>query len=159
MRRHPTDGVAGAKPRIPKRRLRKVITEDDRTIEDLNSQYLTHRNLQMAAKAAMAQREAALRDGTLHESAKCERIVGHYLVLMRQRLLWIPKRVRARFRDPDLVDFVQSEVYGALTELSELPEAVASGRVIDYQHDPDMPAGGNGHGETEMIRRASRRGV
>jgi hypothetical protein len=74
-------------------------------------------------------------------------------------LLWIPNRVRARFRDPDLVDFVQSEVYGALTELSELPEAVASGRVIDYQHDPDMPAGGNGHGETEMIRRASRRGV
>jgi hypothetical protein len=48
--------------------LRKVITEDDRTIEDLNRQYLTHRNLQMAAKAAMAQREAAL--GTTIKGAR-----------------------------------------------------------------------------------------
>jgi hypothetical protein len=128
----------------------------------LNREYLTHRNAQMKARAEMAAREAALRDGTLHESKRCEQIVGHYLTLMRQRLLWIPARVRAQWRQPDLTEFVRDEIYSALTELSELPEAVATGRVTDYVIDPIMPNGGDGNGngdavEPGMIRRASRK--
>jgi phage terminase Nu1 subunit (DNA packaging protein) len=153
MRRHPHQGVKGAKPR-----LRKVLTEDDGVVEDLNRQYLLARNLQMAAKARMAEREAAIRDGTLIDAKRATATLAHFLVLFRQRLLWVPSRVRARFRDPDLVDFIRDEIYAALTELSELPEAVAAGRVVDYVNDPTMPNGGNGDAdEPTMIRRTSRR--
>jgi enterochelin esterase-like enzyme len=146
MRRHPTQGVKGAKPR-----LRKVHNADDAVVENLNREYLTHRNAQMKARAEMAAREAALRDGTLHESKRCEQIVGHYLTLMRQRLLWIPARVRAQWRQPDLTEFVRDEIYSALTELSELPEAVATGRVTDYVIDPIMPNGGDGNGNGDAV--------
>jgi hypothetical protein len=164
MRRPPTQGIKGAKPRIPKpqktkRRLRKVHDADDREIENLNRAYLLARNEQMQAKARVAQREARLSDGELIEVSKCRAVVEHYLILMRQRLWWLPNRVRARFRNhPDFADYIDQEIRGALEELSELPRAVASGRVIDYQSDPELKdrGNGNGDGDDELTRRSRR---
>jgi hypothetical protein len=42
-----------------------------------------------------------------------------------------------------------------LIELSELPEAVVSGRITDYQHDPTMP-NGNGNGDDAIIADAAK---
>jgi hypothetical protein len=103
----------------------------------------------------MAEREAAIRDGTLIDAKRATATLAHFLVLFRQRVLWIPSRTRARFRDPDLVDFIRNEVHAALEELSELPDAVASGRVTDYQHDPTMPDG-NGNGDDAVIADAAK---
>jgi hypothetical protein len=152
VRRHATQGVKGAKPR-----LRKVITESDGEIERLNRSYLEARNIQMQARATMAQREAALRDGALIDAKRAEAVLAHFLTLFRQRLLWIPARVRAQFQNADVAEFVNHEIRAALEELSELPKAVASGRIDNFERDPTMPDG-NGHAdEPSMIRRTSRR--
>ena len=139
------------------KRLRKVHDENDAKVEALNHEYLTHRNAMMEARAAIARREAGLHDGTLHEARKCEAIVGHYLILMRQRLLWIPNRVRARFKQTDLVDFISNEIDAALNELADLPEAVASGRVVSYARDPESVEGNGNWHELTMTRKVSKR--
>ena len=102
----------------------------------------------MSAKAAMATREAQLRSGELIDARRATATLAHFLVLFRQRLLWVPSRVRARYRDPDLVDFIRDEIGAALNELSELPGSIVTGVITDYQHDPTMP-NGNGNGDDD----------
>ena len=48
----------------------------------------------MKARAEMATREAALRDGQLIDANHAKAVLAHFLVLFRQRLLWIPNRTR-----------------------------------------------------------------
>jgi CRP-like cAMP-binding protein len=78
--------LAVPKPRM--KRLRKVRTDDDRTVEQLNREYLESRNLQMKAKARIADRDARLDDGELHEARKCNAIIAHFVLLEGEISLW-----------------------------------------------------------------------
>jgi hypothetical protein len=58
MPRHPVDGIAGSKPRVPAEKGNGKVSKAELT--QLNREYLVARNAQMAAKAAMSQMEAKI---------------------------------------------------------------------------------------------------
>jgi hypothetical protein len=88
MHRHPTQGIKGAKPRLPKTN-DKLPTKAE--ISRLSKEYLEVRNVQMRAKAFMAETNAAARRDELIEKRLVEQQAAYLLVAMRQKILNIPQ--------------------------------------------------------------------
>lgn len=96
-------------------------------------------NAQMQAKAQLAQQAALLRAGQLIEAEDASKVVAHYLTVLGKRLLQLPNRFRINFgRDNNhqpMAEWLEDEIYSALEEVSELPEAVRRGKVFDVDGD------------------------
>jgi hypothetical protein len=78
MHRHPTKGIKGAKPRLPKTN-GKLRTKAE--ISRLSKEYLEVRNVQMRAKAFIAETNAA---------ARCDELIEKRLV--EQQAAYLPSR-------------------------------------------------------------------
>ena len=86
MSQHPTQGVAGSKPRLAK------IGGDGKPtnkaeMQRLSREYLTHRNRQMEAKAFLAETEAQRRRGELLDKRRIAAQIGDVFVALRQAIL------------------------------------------------------------------------
>ena len=83
MHKHPTDGVAGAKPRVP-----GEVSQAE--LSALNHEYLEARNRQMASKAAVVEMALAERQGTLISKRMAKLEVSFILNSFRQRVMAEP---------------------------------------------------------------------
>ena len=91
MSQHPTQGVAGSKPRLT-----KIAGNGQPTnkveMQRLSREYLTHRNRQMEAKAFLAETEAQRRRGELLDKRRIAAQIGDVFVALRQAILNFPPR-------------------------------------------------------------------
>ena len=86
MPQHPTQGVAGSKPRLAKIGGNGQPT-NKAEMQRLSREYLTHRNRQMEAKAFLAETEAQRRRGELLDKRRIAAQIGDVFVALRQAIL------------------------------------------------------------------------
>jgi hypothetical protein len=127
MSQHPTQGVAGSKPRLPKIG-GNGQPSNKAEMQRLSREYLTHRNRQMEAKAFLAETEAQRRRGELLDKARIQRQLADIIVALRQSILNFSPRYASRtvgLPDEHTARQILTEASREfLTELSELPEKV-----------------------------------
>jgi hypothetical protein len=90
MARHPTQGVEGAKPRIPAGATPNGSPASKEEFAKLSEEYLRTRNLQMGAKAAVAAMELQRRRGELIPRRMAGLEAAFLLTAFRQNLLGSP---------------------------------------------------------------------
>lgn len=121
--REPVQGVKGAKAKL---RLPKIPRqpETSETVE-LGEEYLRKRNKILELKLKRESMLLGFDRGQLVERALVERQLGFLLVAMRQKLLPIPTKLRARFGperfNREMYELTNLFIAEALTEISELP--------------------------------------
>ena len=86
MSQHPTQGVAGSKPRLAKIS-GNGQPSNKAEMQRLSREYLTHRNRQMEAKAFLAETEAQRRRGELLDKSRIAAQIGDVFVALRQAIL------------------------------------------------------------------------
>ena len=133
MSQHPTQGVAGSKPRLAKIE-GNGQPSNKAEMQRLSREYLAHRNRQMEAKAFLVETEAQRRRGELLDKARIQRQLADILVALRQSILNFSPRYAFRMvglPDEHTARQILTEASREfLTELSELPEKV-------FQHERD----------------------
>ena len=105
MRRPPTQGVAGAKPRLAKAEQNGEVSKE--TLAKLSEEYLRTRNEQMRAKAAVAQMEVERRRGMLIDKRWARDTLSYISVCFRQRTLLAPRLISRRLVTLALIDPAQ----------------------------------------------------
>jgi hypothetical protein len=129
---HPTLGVAGAKPRLPKAESNGEPASKAE-LARLSQEYLRSRNLQMAAKTAVAQMELERRRAELIPKKAVKDMIGYTLVCFRQRTLLSYRNIAQRLRNLNLIAaenehtislVIQEEARSLLNELGRMSEAV-----------------------------------
>ena len=95
MSQHPTQGVAGSKPRLTKIGGNGQPT-NKAEMQRLSREYLTHRNRQMEAKAFLAETEAQRRRGELLDKRRIAAQIGDVFVALRQAILNFAPRYASR---------------------------------------------------------------
>jgi hypothetical protein len=134
MHRHPTQGIKGAKPRLPK-------TNGKAEISRLSKEYLEVRNVQMRAKAFMAETTAAARRDELIEKRLVEQQAAYLLVAMRQKILNIPQAWARRMLG--LTDAAQASrvlkelAISLLNDLKDLPAKVTDPHWLEKVEEKD----------------------
>jgi hypothetical protein len=135
MHRHPTQGVKGAKPRLPK-------TNGKPTKAEISRQYLEVRNVQMRAKAFMAETAAAERRGELIEKRLVEKQAAYLLVALRQKILNLPQTYARRM--VGLKDAAQASkmlremAISVLNEIKDLPSKVVDRNWLEKVEEGDV---------------------
>jgi hypothetical protein len=134
MSQHPTQGVAGSKPRLAKIG-GNGQPSNKAEMQRLSREYLTHRNRQMEAKAFLAETEAQRRRGELLDKRRIAAQIGDVFVAFRAAVLNLPARYSSRMvglADEHAARQVLTEASREfLTALSGLsPEKV-------FQHEED----------------------
>jgi hypothetical protein len=144
MPRHPVDGIAGSKPRVPAEKGNGKVSKAELT--QLNREYLVARNAQMAAKAAMSQMEANRARGELISLRLARLQLSYLLTIFRQRTLavpavWSPRCVGL----PDThaaAQVLRAAALSLLEELQELPARVTDPDWLQHVADNDEQAEG-----------------
>jgi hypothetical protein len=134
MSQHPTQGVAGSKPRLLK------IEGNGRPsnkaeMQRLSREYLALRNRQMEAKAFLAETEAQRRRGELLDKRRIAAQIGDVFVALRQAILNFAPRYASQMvglRDEhEAKQTLTTAAHEFLTALSGLsPEKI-------FQHEED----------------------
>jgi hypothetical protein len=134
MPQHPTQGVAGSKPRLAK------ISGNGQPsnkveMQRLSREYLVHRNRQMEAKAFLAETEAQRRRGELLDKKRIAAQIADVFVALRQEILNFCSRYTSRMVNlPDehtARQLLTEASHEFLIRLSELrPEKI-------FQHEED----------------------
>jgi hypothetical protein len=138
MHRHPTQGVKGAKPRLPKTNGKPANAE----ISRLSREYLEVRNVQMHAKAFMAETVAAERRGELIAKSLVEKQAAYLLVALRQKILNIPQTYARRM--VGLKDAAQASkmlremAISVLNEIKDLPSKVVDRNWLEKVEEGDV---------------------
>jgi hypothetical protein len=138
MHRHPTQGIKGAKPRLPKTN-GKLPTKAE--ISRLSKEYLEVRNVQMRAKAFMAETNATARRDELIEKRLVEQQAAYLLVAMRQKILNIPQAWARRMLG--LTDAAQASrvlkelAISLLNDLKDLPAKVTDPHWLEKVEEKD----------------------
>jgi uncharacterized membrane protein YccC len=136
QRSDPIRGVKGGKTRIlrttPRKRLGKLpATPEAADLAELSSIYLRERNAQMRAKRLKAEMELALQRDELIEKRLASLQASHLLIGLRQAMLALPGKMRARFGDErfnhEMLESCRSLVAETLEHASRLPESVDPG--------------------------------
>ena len=128
MSQHPTQGVPGSKPRLPKIG-GNGQPSNKAEMQRLSREYLAHRNRQMEAKAFLAETEAQRRRGELLDKRRIAGQIADVFVAFRAAVLNLPARYSSRMvglADEHAARQVLTEASREfLTALSELsPEKV-----------------------------------
>jgi hypothetical protein len=134
MSQHPTQGVAGSKPRLAKIG-GNGQPSNKAEMQRLSREYLTHRNRQMEAKAFLAETEAQRRRGELLDKRRIAAQIGDVFVALRQEILNFAPRYASQMvglRDEhEAKQILTTASHEFLTALSELrPEKI-------FQHEED----------------------
>jgi hypothetical protein len=124
VKRHPTQGVKGAKPRLKK----LPSPPDSHTDGELSREYLIERNAAMRAKRLTAEMTLAQLRGQLIEKELAIRQASFLLIGLRQKALRLPHQLRAKF-GPEVItqerfNYLKELVHGMLTEMADLPNTV-----------------------------------
>ena len=151
MHRHPTQGIAGSKPRIP-----KSDAADDKAkkarISKLSEEYLRTRTEHQHIKLLAAQMELAARRGELIEKRLVELQAGYLLTCFRQRVLAEPAALARRLaaggfleekHEHEAQEMVKGDLCAMLEELSELPSRISDPDWME-KIDADLRAEGEG---------------
>jgi phage terminase Nu1 subunit (DNA packaging protein) len=124
VKRHPTQGVKGAKPRLKK----LPSPPDSHTDGELSREYLIERNAAMRAKRLTAEMTLAQQRGQLIEKELAIRQASFLLIGLRQKALRIPYQLRAKFGPKvitkEIFDCATHLVHQALHEMADLPKVV-----------------------------------
>jgi hypothetical protein len=144
MHRHPTQGIVGSKPRIPK----SDATDDSKAkkarISKLSEEYLRTRTEHQHVKLLTAQMELAARRGELISKKLAQTQLAYLLVCMRRQLLSLPGALAGQLAG--LTDFhkirmlLEGAVYGALNELADLPSKVTDPHWLEHIDDNGAPS-------------------
>jgi hypothetical protein len=136
MKRHPTQGIRGAKPRLKAKiasPAKPIPKNGEVSDAELSRRYLLERNEAMHTKNLNSQMELAIRREQLIERSVVERQASFLFVAMRQKLLNLPRLFRRQFGPrPDCERFLAEEVNRLLKELRDLPKVA-----IDSDWEPD----------------------
>ena len=134
MSQHPTQGVAGSKPRLPKIEGNGQPTNKVE-MQRLSREYLVHRNRQMEAKAFLAEMEAQRRRGELLDKRRIAAQIGDVFVALRQAILNFPPRYASQMvglrNEHEAKQILTTAAHEFLTALSGL-----SAEKI-FQHEED----------------------
>jgi hypothetical protein len=138
MHRHPTQGVKGAKPRLPKTNGKPTNAE----ISRLSREYLEVRNVQMRAKAFMAETAAAERRGELIEKRLVEKQAAYLLVALRQKILNLPQTYARRvvgLKDAaQASNMLREMAISVLNEIKDLPSKVVDRNWLEKVEENDV---------------------
>ena len=102
MSTHPTLGVPGSKPRMPKAEQNGETSKE--ALAKLSAEYLRSRNSQMRAKSALVEMELARRRGELLDRKWVYDSVAYVVTCWRQRCLLSPRTFTSRLVQKGLVD-------------------------------------------------------
>jgi hypothetical protein len=134
MSQHPTQRVAGSKPRLPKIEGNGQPTNKVE-MQRLSREYLVHRNRQMEAKAFLAEMEAQRRRGELLDKRRIAAQIGDVFVALRQAILNFPPRYASQMvglrNEHEAKQILTTAAHEFLTALSGL-----SAEKI-FQHEED----------------------
>ena len=124
MKRHPTQGVKGAKPRLKKLPSAPASNTDG----ELSREYLIERNAAMRARRLTAEMTLAHQRGELIEKELVTRQLSFLLIGFRQKALRLPHQLRAKF-GPEVItqerfNYLKELVHRMLTEMADLPNTV-----------------------------------
>jgi hypothetical protein len=134
MHRPPTQGIIGAKPRLPKTEANGLLASKEE-LARLSEEYLRTRNMQMASKAAIAEMELHRRRGELIDKKWAFASLSYILVCFRQRVLLAPAAIAQQLVTLGLVDSekahatseaIRKDIHNLLTELANLPDKVTN---------------------------------
>ena len=103
MSTHPTLGIAGSKPRLPKSEGNGSPASKEE-LSALNHEYLRSRNSQMASKSALAEMELARMRGALLDKKWVYDSVAYVVTCWRQRCLLSPRTFTTRLVASGLID-------------------------------------------------------
>jgi hypothetical protein len=130
MHRSPTQGVAGAKPRLPVSGNGASSKEE---LARLSREYLEIRNRAQAAKAFMAETSAAKVRGELIDKKRAFDSLSYVLVCYRQKALLAHRTIARRLVRSGFIDaanehgtamVLNEEIRSLLVELANLPDKV-----------------------------------
>ena len=131
MARHPVDGVEGSKPRVSGAAGNGKVSKAE--LSALNREYLKSRNRTQAAKAFMAETQAAEKQGILISKKWAFASLSYLLVCCRQRALLAPKAIAEHLvrlglleeaKQHSASEAIREDIYGLLDALANLPEKV-----------------------------------
>lgn len=147
MHAPPTQGVKGVKPRF------KSAKQE---LPKLSKAYLELRNRQMAAKAFVAETQAARARGELISRKLVEFQASYLLVAMRQRILALPQAYAGRLvglTDPhEVSQILRAAMIELLDELKDLPSRATDANWLERVAE-EQAAGG-----AEPVAKAGKRG-
>jgi hypothetical protein len=122
MKRHPTQGVKGAKPRL---KSLPPASTDSQTDGELSREYLIERNAAMRAKRLTAEMTLAQRRGQLIDKGLASRQAAYLLINLRQKMLALPAKMRTKFGESAfplvMRNALKSLIHDALKEAARLP--------------------------------------
>jgi phage terminase Nu1 subunit (DNA packaging protein) len=88
---------------------------------EAGSDYETHRTRLTGAKADMAEMQAAIIKGTVHEAHAVESVWTDHLLACRAKLLSMPKKLAPRIHGIEKITSIEAEIDAVITEaLNEL---------------------------------------
>jgi hypothetical protein len=143
MPQHPTQGVPKSKPRLPK--IEGNGQSDSKAeMQKLSKEYLRHRNIQMGAKAEMAQMLAAERRGELISKREVLLRAGWLLTGLRSQLLLLPHNLPRQLvgrNEHEMLVIIKERVCELLTDLTNWPRKWANSDWFKQIDEDLLPAG------------------
>jgi len=124
MKRHPHQGVRGAKPRL-KAKAVPPSGNGEPTDAELSRQYLLERNVAMHTKNLRSQMELALQREQLIEKSLVNRQAAFLFVAMRQKVLSVPRTLARRCANrsaAELLPLLTDAMHEVLREIKDLPK-------------------------------------
>ena len=149
MHRPPTQGIPGAKPRLPG----NGASASKEALAKLSEQYLRSRNAQLASKVEMAEMELARRRGEPISRYDARLRLGFLLTGLRQRLMSLPyslPRLLVGKTEHEIGRIIDAEMRSALRDIATWPDKMARpgwSKEIDEDLRPAAEAAGNGDNE------------
>jgi hypothetical protein len=145
MAQHPTQGVPGSKPRLPKSE-GNGHPRNKAEMQRLSKEYLTHRNRHMEAKAYLAEMAAQRRRGELLDKKQIGTEIADVFVAFRAEVLSFPSRYAAQMvglrGEHEAKQILTTAAHEFLTALSELrPEKIFQRAGQDEDEKPLRPTG------------------
>jgi hypothetical protein len=144
MYRHPTQGIAGSKPRIPQSDPADDSKAKKARISNLSEEYLRTRTEHQHVKLLAAQMELAARRGELISKRLAETQLAYLLTCMRRQLLSLPGALAGQLADLSDVHKIrmvlEGAVHAALGELQDLPSKVVDPHWLEHIDDNGSPS-------------------
>ena len=156
MHGHPSQEVKGAKAPKPENAKSRLSSRPGPRIAQLSEEYLEIRNRAQAAKAFMAETQAAKQRGELISRKLVDMQAAYLLTTFRQRCLLEPATIAHQLaslalidaaKEHDISEVIRERIYALLTDLSNLPAQVTDPNWLE-KIDGDLLNQVEGDGES-----------
>ena len=143
MRRHPTLGMKGSKPRLPRVKGNgKPASKAE--VSRLSHEYLVSRNAMLKAKTFTAELLAAKAREELIQKTLVEKQAAYLFIAMRQKILNLPQTYARRLvglNDREISAVLEEAAHSILNEIKDLPGTATDPHWLDKVEEQEEAGG------------------